>query len=123
MICSATPAPYRHPPAPEPAAPRLLLRPQEAADALGVSLRSIMAWVKEGAIPTVRLGERNLRLPLDGLRAWVAQRTNWPTSMLVPPGPALSAESSTIPAGANGRDAKGAAKQGTGNGHGGSADA
>ena len=60
---------------------KLVLRPQEAADALGVSLRTIMEWVKAGEIPTVRLGERNLRFPLDGLRDWVAQRTTWPTAM------------------------------------------
>ncbi len=60
---------------------RILLRPQEAANALGVSLRCLMAWVSAGEIPVVRLGERVLRLPVDGLRAWVAQRTTWPTEL------------------------------------------
>jgi excisionase family DNA binding protein len=78
-------APYRHPPAPEPSAPRLLLRPQECADALGVSLRSVMTMVANGEIPHTRIGERCLRFPVEGLRAWVARRTTWPTE-LVPSG-------------------------------------
>ena len=53
---------------------RLLLRPQEAAEALGVSLRTIMAWVKTDEVPFVRLGDRSLRFPLDILRAWVGER-------------------------------------------------
>ena len=69
---------------------RLLLRPQEASDALGVSLRTVMEWVRAGDIPVVRLGERNLRFPLDALRDWVAQRTSWPTAIVVPGDPEQS---------------------------------
>ncbi len=64
-----------------PAPERLLLKPQEAANALGISLRTLMAWVQAGEVPVVRLGERCLRLPVDGLRAWVAARTSWPTAI------------------------------------------
>lgn len=60
---------------------RLLLRPQEAANALGVSLRTLMDWAAEEQIPVCRLGDRCLRFPLDGLRQWVAQRTSWPTAV------------------------------------------
>ena len=67
------------------APPRIALRPQEAAaNALGVSLRTIMAMEKAGEIPSVRIGKRNLRFPVDGLRAWVATRTTWPMPMTVP---------------------------------------
>jgi excisionase family DNA binding protein len=48
--------------------PRLLLRPQEAANALGVSLRTLMSLVTSGEVPHTRIGERNLRFPLEGLR-------------------------------------------------------
>ena len=61
---------------------RLLLRPQEAANALGVSLRTIMGMVATNEIPFVRLGERNLRFPLEALRDWVASRTTWPTELV-----------------------------------------
>jgi len=70
--------------------PRLLLRPQEAANALGVSLRTLMSLVTSGEIPHTRIGERNLRFPLDGLREWVARRTIWPTELVLgtdPPEP------------------------------------
>ena len=63
---------------------RLLLRPQEAADSLGVSLRTVMALVASREIPHTRIGERNLRFPLDGLREWVAKRTAWPTQLVEP---------------------------------------
>ena len=62
--------------------PRLLLRPQEAANALGVSLRTLMSLVTSGEIPHTRIGERNLRFPLEGLREWVARRTTWPTELV-----------------------------------------
>ncbi len=60
---------------------RLLLRPQEAANALGVSLRTLMSLVTSNEIPHTRIGDRNLRFPLDGLREWVARRTIWPTEL------------------------------------------
>ena len=47
------------------APPRIALRPQEAANALGVSLRTIMAMEKAGEIPSVRIGKRNLRFPVQ----------------------------------------------------------
>jgi excisionase family DNA binding protein len=66
--------------------PRLLLRPQEAANSLGISLRSLMAMVAANEVPFTRIGERCLRFSMDGLRDWVAKRTTWPTE-LVPVGP------------------------------------
>jgi excisionase family DNA binding protein len=65
--------------------PRILLRPQEAANALGVSLRTLMSLVTAGEVPHTRIGERNLRFPVDGLRAWVARRTTWPTELVTDP--------------------------------------
>ena len=60
---------------------RILLRPQEAANSLGVSLRALMTWVSANEIPHVRLGARNLRFSIDALRTWVASRSTWPTAV------------------------------------------
>lgn len=48
---------------------RLAYSPAEAADALGVSRATIHAWVKDGTIPSVKLGGRRLirRSTLEGL--------------------------------------------------------
>ena len=43
---------------------------------LGVSLRTLMSLVTSGEIPHTRIGERNLRFPLDALREWVWCRSN-----------------------------------------------
>ena len=59
---------------------RLLLRPQEAADALGVSLRTLMLWVDSGQVPYCRLGERNLRFNLKSLQEWIDSKTVQPTA-------------------------------------------
>ena len=59
---------------------RLLLRPQEAADALGISLRTLMTMVERDEIPYVRIGVRNLRFSVDGLRTWIAARSTRQTA-------------------------------------------
>ncbi len=89
----ATPAnPCPRTPPPAPAAPRLLLRPSEAAASLGISERTLMSMISAGDVPVTRIGERCLRLPLDGLRQWVARRTQWPAGAeIVPGGSELSA--------------------------------
>jgi excisionase family DNA binding protein len=56
--------------------PRLLLRPQEAADALGVSLRTLMSLADSGDIPSTRIGTRNLRFSVQALEAWIASKTS-----------------------------------------------
>ena len=56
-------------------APRLLLRPQEAAGALGISLRGLMNMVDADEIPVVRIGVRNLRFSVDDLRTWIRERS------------------------------------------------
>ncbi|MGO9110465.1 MAG: helix-turn-helix transcriptional regulator [Thermoguttaceae bacterium] len=54
---------------------RLLLRPQEAANSLGVSLRSLMMWVADGSVPHVRLGNRCLRFSVVDLQSWIRERS------------------------------------------------
>jgi excisionase family DNA binding protein len=58
---------------PEPEAPRLALRPREAAKALGVSERTLWTWTKEGRVPCVRLGS-SVRYPVDALKRWLSEQ-------------------------------------------------
>ena len=51
---------------------RLLLRPAEAAEILGVSRSKLYELVAEGKLPSVRLDEgRLIRVPLAALKALV----------------------------------------------------
>lgn len=50
----------------------LALRPDEAAQALGVCRRTLYAWTKRGLIPYVRVG-RAVLYPVSELRAWLRQ--------------------------------------------------
>lgn len=57
----------------EPTAPRLALNAAEAAEALGISTRTLSTWTDEGIIPVVEIGGR-LLYPVDVLRGWLAER-------------------------------------------------
>jgi len=52
---------------------KLLLRPAEAADVLGVSRSKVYELLAKGTIPSIRVGE-SLRVPVAALREWVSQR-------------------------------------------------
>jgi excisionase family DNA binding protein len=52
---------------------RLLLRPDEAAELIGVGRSKVYEMLATGELPSVRVGGR-LRVPLNELREWVAQR-------------------------------------------------
>jgi excisionase family DNA binding protein len=52
---------------------RLLLRPAEAADAIGVSRSKAYALIASGEIPSIRLGG-SVRVPVDALKQWIAQQ-------------------------------------------------
>lgn len=52
---------------------RLLLRPAEVADSLGLSRSKVYALIAERSLPSVRLGGRTL-VPADALRRWIAER-------------------------------------------------
>ena len=51
---------------------RLLLRPAEAADAIGVSRSQVYALLASGDLPCVRIGTSVL-VPIDQLKAWIDQ--------------------------------------------------
>lgn len=52
---------------------RLLLRPAELGDAIGVSRSRAYALLASGEIPSVRIGG-SIRIPVDALKSWVAER-------------------------------------------------
>jgi len=66
---------------PEPQTFRLALRADEAADALGLSLRTLMGMVERNEIPHSRIGARNLRFPIAALQRYLDGQTTWPVGM------------------------------------------
>jgi excisionase family DNA binding protein len=52
---------------------RLLLRPKEAAEVLGVGRSKMYALLAAGEVPSVRVG-RSVRVPAEALQHWVASR-------------------------------------------------
>ena len=53
---------------------KLLLKPTEAADVLGIGRSKIYEMLRSGEVPSIRLGSV-LRVPVDKLREWLAERT------------------------------------------------
>lgn len=49
---------------------RLMLRPGEVAEALGIGRSKAYELIAAGEIPSIRLGG-SVRVPLDALRAWI----------------------------------------------------
>jgi excisionase family DNA binding protein len=49
---------------------KLLLKPSEAAELLGVGPMRVLLLIQEGRIPVLRVGKR-VRIPVDALREWV----------------------------------------------------
>ena len=52
---------------------RLLLRPTEAAEAIGIGRSKVYELLASGEIPAIRIGG-SVRVPVDALRAWIASR-------------------------------------------------
>jgi len=52
----------------------ILIRAEEAAKLLGVGRSKIYSMMASGGLPVVRLG-RSVRVPIEGLREWIAQQT------------------------------------------------
>ncbi len=50
---------------------RMLLRPVEVAEAIGVGRSKVYELIRTGVIPSVRVGSR-VRVPTEALRAWIA---------------------------------------------------
>jgi excisionase family DNA binding protein len=53
---------------------RILLRPLEAAEAIGVGRSRMYELLAAGEIPSVRIGA-SIRVPVAALREWIDQQT------------------------------------------------
>jgi excisionase family DNA binding protein len=54
---------------------KLLVRPMEVAEALGVSRSKIYELIASGAMPSVRIG-KSVRVSVDELRKWVRSHSS-----------------------------------------------
>lgn len=73
---------------------RLALRPREACRWLGVSLRTLHTWTKQGRIPHLRVGKVVL-YPVTELEAWLREQTKVTTQASSnPPAPVAKPVSS-----------------------------
>lgn len=54
-------------------AERLLLKPEEFAQAVGVSRSRAYELLAAGAVPSIRLGS-TIRVPVDALRDWIREQ-------------------------------------------------
>lgn len=54
---------------------RLMLRPGETAEAIGVSRSKAYELIARGEIPSVRVGGC-VRVPVDHLRQWIARQVD-----------------------------------------------
>lgn len=52
---------------------RLLYRPAEVGEAIGVSRARAYELIAAGVIPSIRIGS-SIRVPVDALRAWIDQQ-------------------------------------------------
>ncbi len=52
---------------------RLLLRPVEVAETLGIARSKVYEMLASGEIPSLRIG-KSVRVPVDALHAWVHSR-------------------------------------------------
>ncbi|HET8630027.1 MAG TPA: helix-turn-helix domain-containing protein [Thermomicrobiales bacterium] len=53
---------------------KLLLRPHECAEALGLCRSKVYELIASGTIPSITIG-KSRRIPLDALREWVRAQT------------------------------------------------
>ena len=52
---------------------RLLFRPAEAAEAIGVSRAKCYELIANGSIPSIRVGS-SVRVPVEALRKWIDEQ-------------------------------------------------
>lgn len=57
---------------------RLLLRPVEAAEAIGVGRSKMYELLAKGELPSIRIGG-SVRVPVDALRNWIDRQLTEPT--------------------------------------------
>ena len=52
----------------------LLLRPVEAAEAIGIGRSKVYELLASGELPSIRIGN-SVRVPIDKLREWIDRKT------------------------------------------------
>jgi excisionase family DNA binding protein len=52
---------------------QLLLRPVEAAEVLGLGRAKVYQLIRDGGLPSVRIG-KSVRVPAERLRQWVERQ-------------------------------------------------
>jgi excisionase family DNA binding protein len=52
---------------------RILLRPIEAAEAIGIGRSKVYELLASGELPSIRIGG-SVRVPVDALRAWIERQ-------------------------------------------------
>ena len=52
---------------------RLLLRPVEAAEAIGIGRSKVYELLASGELPSIRVGS-SVRVPVEALRAWIIRQ-------------------------------------------------
>lgn len=52
---------------------RIALRPKEAAEALGVSDRTLRIWMRDEELPFMRI-DRGILIPVADLKEWIHER-------------------------------------------------
>jgi excisionase family DNA binding protein len=53
---------------------RLLWRPAEAAEAMGISRAKLYQLMAAGEVPSIQLGARGRRIPIEGLQRWLERQ-------------------------------------------------
>ena len=53
---------------------RILLRPVEAAEAIGIGRSKVYELLASGELPSVRIGS-SIRVPVDRLRQWIDRKS------------------------------------------------
>ena len=56
---------------------KLMLKPREAAEAVGIGRTLLYRLVKAGRIPSCRVG-KSIRIPVAALRAWAEAQSDQP---------------------------------------------
>jgi excisionase family DNA binding protein len=54
---------------------KLLLRPTEAAEVIGLGRSKMYELLAKGIVPSIKIG-KSVRVPVEGLRAWIKKQTS-----------------------------------------------
>jgi excisionase family DNA binding protein len=69
---------------------QLLLTPEETGHVLRLNRARTYTMLASGALPSIRIG-RSVRVPVEALRAWIAQQTVTPSPTTPTESPAVEA--------------------------------